>query len=898
MIKNKKSHHLINYVMVFLMLVSGSVAAKAPAAGTIIKNQATATYKDSAGIQQTATSNLVETVIQQVGAFELVQDGQSRFGIAGQQTTFPHVLTNTGNGEDSFVLSVANLGADNFDFTDITIYADQNQDGIADNLTPITNTGTLAADEAFYFVVKATVPLAQTDTQTAQLTVTGTSEFPGGPTKTNTDKVIITDKAVIEVTKSMSAESGYADTDTYTVTLTYNNPSTTEAKNVTLIDKLPDGLVYVAGSGEWSVTGAGTPLTDDGVDSQGTTQTVTYCAYDSACPAGASQVTAVVASVVPGDSGTISFQVKIAAGQNASVLLNTGKFSYNNSDIVIPEQNTNQVPLQVLSQSLVIANASSTDSASADDIVDVASAGLGATVAFENVIWNLGNSTDTFDISMDETYVDGVSFPEGTTFALYHSDGFTPLLDTDNSSVVDTGPLDPNTNFVVVLKATLPMTASTGDNSGNGYSITKTATSALDPTISDSVTDRLGTIIGSSVDLTNVAPFGGAGVKGEGPSDGGGDPISQLILAPGGSGVFVLYVNNTSTIADSFDLAFSSTVTPAFAPGTVPAGWKVAFHADAGAQNCSTLGPVISNTATIAGGGNKLVCASITLPVDAAFDGTEVSIYFRALSALTGAQDIKHDSVYMTADQQLVLEPDHRSQVEPGNSVIYTHQLNNPGNTEFIDITFSSVDSLQTEGWTSVLYEDSNKNGKLDATDEPAGTYSLDPAESMLIFAKVFAPANTPYNKTNVTDITASGTTYAGGLATETVTVSVSAQNMTITSKSNMKIVKLQAPDVNCNGVVDTNKSYGFDAFQAQPGTCVLYQLTATNASAEASHNVRINDSIPEFTGHSTTGSLPSISSGTIVQKPSEGGSGLVIGNAGTVESGESVTLVFGVRID
>lgn len=891
MIKNKKSHHLINYVMVFLMLVSGSVAAKAPAAGTIIKNQATATYKDSAGIQQTATSNLVETVIQQVAAFELAQDGQSRFGIAGQQTTFPHVLTNTGNGEDSFALSVADLGGDDFNFTDVTLYADQNQDGVADNLTPITNTGTLAADEAFYFVVKATAPITQTNTQSAQLTVTGTSAFSNAVTRTNTDTLIITDKAVIEVTKSMSAESGYADTDTYTVTLTYNNPSTVEATNVTLIDALPDGLVYVEGSGEWSVTGAGTPLTDADTDSQGTTQTVTYCAYDATCP-GPDQVTAVVASVVPGDSGTISFQVKIAAGQDASVLLNTGRFSYNNSDVNIAEQDTNQVPLQVLTQPLVIANASSTDSASADDIVEVASAGLGATVAFENVIWNLGNSIDTFDISIDETYVDGVSFPEGTTFALYHSDGFTPLLDTDNSSVVDTGPLDPNTNFVVVLKATLPMTASTGDNDGAGYSITKTATSVLDPNVSDSVTDRLGTIVGSSVDLTNVAALGGDGVKGEGAGP-ETDAQSKLIIAPGGSGVFVLYVNNTSTIADSFDLTFSSTVTPAYAPGSVPTNWRVAFHADAGAGNCSTLGPVISNTATIAGGSSKLVCAKITLPADAAFSNSEVSIYFRALSALTGAQDIKHDSVYMTADQQLVLEPNHRSQVEPGNSVVYTHRLNNPGNTIFTGITFSSADTV--DGWTSVLYEDSNDNGELDANDDPVSTYSLNPNGTMLIFAKVFAPANTPYNTTNLTNITASGTTDAGS----SVVVPVSVQDMTIVTKSSMKIVKLQAPDVNCDGEVDAGKAYGFDAFQAQPRTCVLYLLSATNSSAETSHNVHINDSIPEFTSHFTdSGALPRMTSGSIIQQPPEGGTGLVEGDAGQVASGETVNLTFGVRVD
>ena len=74
MIKNIKSRNLINYLMVFLILISSSVSAKAPAAGTIIKNQASATYKDSSGIAQTTTSNLVETVIQQVGAFILEKD--------------------------------------------------------------------------------------------------------------------------------------------------------------------------------------------------------------------------------------------------------------------------------------------------------------------------------------------------------------------------------------------------------------------------------------------------------------------------------------------------------------------------------------------------------------------------------------------------------------------------------------------------------------------------------------------------------------------------------------------------------------------------------------------------------------------------------------------------------
>ena len=131
--------------MVFLILILSSVSAQAPAAGTVIKNQATATYKDSSGIEQTTTSNIVETVVQQVGAFILEQD-QSRYGIEGQVVSFPHVLTNTGNGNDSFALTAIDiLSTDAYDFDNISIYPDVNQDGVADSNVPITSTGVLAS---------------------------------------------------------------------------------------------------------------------------------------------------------------------------------------------------------------------------------------------------------------------------------------------------------------------------------------------------------------------------------------------------------------------------------------------------------------------------------------------------------------------------------------------------------------------------------------------------------------------------------------------------------------------------------------------------------------------------------------------------------------------------------
>ena len=910
MIKTRKSRNLINYLMVFLILTTSSVLAKAPAAGTIIKNQATATYKDSSGIEQTTTSNLVETVVQQVGAFILEQD-QSRYGIEGQVVNFPHVLTNTGNDNDSFALATANIsGTDAYDFDDINIYPDVNQDGIADSNVPITDTGIIAGGEAFYFVVSATIPVGVSDTDVGALTIQGTSAFVVqdninngvtpttlGATQTNTDQAIVSDKAVINVTKSISSNSSQAGSGPYTVTLTYSNPSTDDATDVTLVDALPAGMTYVPTSGRWSLTGAGVMLTDnDKTDTHGTTgETIVYCAYNADCTGlpeatqdadavSTNQVTAIIGTVISGGSGTVSFSVMLDANLSASTLVNTGEFSYNNGTTVIGNQETNPAPIDIISQPGVVANGSTISNIDGtDEAVSQSTASLGSLVAFDNVIWNTGNDTDIFDISIDEV---SATFPTGTTFALYKSDGFTPLLDNDNSGEVDTGPVAAGSFYVVVLKARLPMSNSAVGTAG--YDVTKTATSSIDPDVSNSVTDHLDEITGSEVDLTNNAP--GAAAPGAGP---GPSATAQTVLniAPGSSGVFTLYVNNTSGVADSFDLTYSED--DPFVAGTLPANWAVSFHADGGVGDCSVLGAVVNNTAVIAPASSRLICAKVAIASGIDFNNAQVSIYFRAQSALTGASDVKHDAVFMTAAQKLILEPDNRAQVEPGNSVIYTHRLNNPGNTTYTNLTLSSTDTLVANGWTSVLYEDTNGDGVLGVGDLPVGTYTLSPGETKVIFAKVFAPANVPLGASNVTDVVATGSTNAGVVVVETV----SAQDVTTTSKSNMSIMKRQAPDIACDGSPDS--AFSFDAFQAQPNTCVMYSLTATNTSSGVAHNVRIDDSIPEFTSHVVVpGTIPNISSGTVTTSPVDGGTGLIGGSAGTVDSGESVTLIFGVRVE
>lgn len=279
-------------------LINWNTQAALPPAGTSIGNQASATYKDASGVERTATSNEAITIVQQVAAFTLTQDN-TKPGARGGQVIFPHTLQNTGNGTDTFALTVENLTGDNFDLTGVAIYADANGDGLPDSATPITSTGPLIAGGVFKFVIVGTIPQTAVGGQQAQVRVTATSGFNGSVTAYNTDTAIVSENAVISVTKAMSANSGYSPSGPYTVTITYNNTGNNPATDITLMDVLQPGFVYVPGSARWSVSGS-TPLTDGaGGDPAG----INYD-FDVTAP---NRITAVIATLAPGQSGSLTF---------------------------------------------------------------------------------------------------------------------------------------------------------------------------------------------------------------------------------------------------------------------------------------------------------------------------------------------------------------------------------------------------------------------------------------------------------------------------------------------------------------------------------------------------------------------------------------------------------------
>ncbi len=844
---------------VFALAAAAGTALAAPPAGTTIGNQATATYQDAASNTYTVTSNPVTTVVQQVASLTLTADGV-RVAAPGGQAVFPHVLTNTGNGADDFSLAAVNLAGDDFDLSGLVLYVDADGNGVPDNFTPVTSTGPLTAGASFRFVAVGSVPGTQVSGDFANIRVNAASTFDPGQTAFNSDQVTVSTNAIINVTKAVSAPNGASPSGPYTYTLTYTNSGNAAATGVRLTDLIPAGMTYVPGSGRWSGTGA-TVLSDaDSTDTHGAGPTVRWDHNESTPGA----VTAIVSSVPSGQSGSITFEVMVNAGLAPQVINNAARFAYHDGAADVGPFFTNVAPFTV-DQSVSVTFTGQT----------VASALQGATVSFTNVLTNTGNGPDVFDITTG-----GSTFPAGAIVQLFQSDGVTPLTDSNGNLTPDVGPLAPGASYNVVLRVTLPASAT-----GGPFQVQKTATSATDPLARATATDVLTAITANTVDVTNNAPLPGAPGAGPGPE---GAFVDRQTVNPGATARFTLYVNNTSSQADAYDLA-ASTVSN-LAVITLPAGWTVTFR--------DAANTVITSTGPIAAGGSMLVYADVDVPAGQAGGNTE--LYFRALSPVSAAQDIIHDQVGVSVVRDLTLTPNNTAQVLPGGFVVYTHTLANNGNVLEGDgtgsaVTFTTADNQAS--WSSALYWDTNGSGVFDAGDlalaDLAGMGGLAPGATLRVFVQVFAPAGSPLGTINTTTITA---TTANVGYVDPVPPPAQAQDATTVINSQVTIVKRQALDAACDGTEDAAFTTLNLTTGAVPNACIRYEIVVTNTGTTPISGLVVNDATPANTVSSNAASA-STSQGSILV-PADGTSGPVTATLGALAPGASATVRFNVRIN
>lgn len=878
-----------------MLLLGPRPAHAAPLAGTVIGNTATATYNDAGGTARVATSNQVQTTVSQVKSFTLVADG-ARTAAPGQTVYYPHTITNTGNGTDTYTLqnlASTNFAGPNLPHSSLRFLGDNAgaPDTVAFTVTPPIGPG-----QQFRFWVAGTVPASAVNGNTAAITFNAVDTGANtAPTLTDTTTVAA---SVITVNKTLSLNQGTSPypvppaVGNILVTLSYTNSGTVAADNVTLTDVLPAGMTYVANSGQWNAAA----LTDAaGGDPVG----INF-------QHNAGTVTAVITQVPGGFSGNVTFRVTIDAGRAPGFITNTA--TYTTQTQTTPASTS--ATYEVLRTAGVVANGSATSAVNGTtEPVTVATAAAGAVITFTNVIWNTGNAADTFVITSNSPG----TFPAGTTSTLLQSDGVTPLVANTTPSIpVHTGScpagfVTDNTagaqrcGYQVVLRVQLPAGAAA---TATASTITLTVASSLDNTKTDTVQDVLSAITGNTVDLTSgtgrtdstpagTAASGNAATTGFGAT--GATVVTTNTVTPSTTGTvtttFRVYVNNVSTINDTFNLSTTG----------VPAGWTVTYRVDGGAGNCSTTGAAITQ-AVVNANANVQVCAVVTLP---ATTSNQVApntypIGFVATSATNpGVNDTLTNAVTVNSVRSVTLQPPNTQQTFPGGSVTYTHVLTNLGNvTESVGFTAGTflADSRSGSGWTSAAYLDNGDNVFTGGTDDGAaqalpgaGPVSLAPGASRTIYVRVFAPPGaTSADPANVTTLTATYNTSSTATTTDTTSVT-----------DGLLLTKSQRT-VNCDGTGAGTYSTAPIAASAltAPGRCLQYQIVGQNTTAGSLANVVISDGIPANTTHNVSGTCAATASTGSVTAPAHAATGTIAVNVGTMTTGSSVTISFCVRID
>lgn len=933
--------------------------AAPPPANTLIGNQAVAAYVDSAGIGQTSTSNLVQTSVQQVGSFLLdsfssptttVQN--TKTGAGGNTVYAPHVVTNTGNGTDTFTVSVTRGANGAGVFSAVEVFADANNDGLPDSTTALCSVATLGTctipaqtvagnGGTFPFVVAYTIPAGSTTPTTpfASGLVTATPGTPALYTAPNTsaadvDNVNLTTVAAFSATKSLTLPAVAATaaqvnwptaltsgprsslptcptaspvttsaTCQYTVyTLNYKNTGGA-AGAFYIQDTLPSGFTYVTGSAVWSSAG-GQALTE-------AAGAETVAGIDFA-QAGQS-LAARIASVGVNVSGTISFIVRVDNDATVGTATTTNTATYDPLTTAnltaVPATagtaTTNPSAFTVTATASVVAGSATgtavgsldgtpgTPNGTAFDLNTVATITSGGSAKFTQRLFNTGNADDTFNLTTT-----GSTFPAGSVFTFFAADGVTPLLDTNGDGVEDSGSVAAGGSTTIVMQVTIPV--ATPAAVGVNYTVVVRGTSVADATKFDASRNTVTSVVGALVDLTNTAAGTGVGTVANGDLGVGPSPLPTTTRStPAGTTTsFSLFVKNNDTGSLTYNLAASQS---ASFPGSLPTGWTVTFGTVAG---CAA--PI--TTTTVAAGAQSAIFACVTPPVTQSAGTT--NIYFKVTSttnASTGVivSDTKLDAVTVTAANTFgaTLTPDNNGQVAPGGTVVYAHTLNATGAQACGTYTLNATQSQSASGWTYALFIDVNGNGQIDATDTPvvAGT-TINPAllvgAPQKILVRVFAPGGAVPSIQDTVVVTATFATAGGGTCGP-----VSATDISTVVMGQIRVIKTQALDATCDGIADTAFSAALIA-NAKPGQCVIYKVIATNEGTAIITNLTINDAVPNYT--SLTGATqPAAPAGCVKSAAVSGtpvyastGSTVSCGTATTVPPSGTLELNFAVKIN
>ncbi|WP_228147473.1 DUF11 domain-containing protein [Acinetobacter sp. ANC 3813] len=368
---------------------------------------------------------------------------------------------------------------------------------------------------------------------------------------------------------------------------------------------------------------------------------------------------------------------------------------------------------------------------------------------------------------------------------------------------------------------------------------------------------------------------------------------------------FPLTIQNYSNSAQDYQLYASSTaVTPVLSAGDNSAlvsssitpftsGLKVDFFQLASAQcKAGSSGQQITQM-NVAANQTAFVCAVITVLPSAS---ASTNIWFAIESLQTGLGDVILDAVTSDHLQQRLMElvNDQSAQINVGGTYVFSHRLINQGVIEEKGVKLN-LTPVRADDFLYSLFEDSNKNGVLDAADTAISTQSFNilAKAELALLVKVQAPANALNGMSSQVKLSATPDNTGQKTA-----LAVLSNTDTITVGSNqLKVVKTQFKRAACSSITADgvkNAVYSTQSATLSAADCLIYRISVTNLGDSKLSNVAVNDMYPAYTMPWKSGAvLPLTSSGEAVQD--DGSKVKTVFS--TLLPAEEKSLYFGIRM-
>jgi uncharacterized repeat protein (TIGR01451 family) len=837
-------------VIISMLLVCGTpvLAASYTPAGTLIRNQASATFLDAALVAQTALSNEVITTVLPIYGVTVTPNGadgggQARNGTAGSIVYLPYLLTNAGNDNDKYTITLAN-GTTTFTPQNPAVYEDTNGNGEVDPgdvlITLGGQTRSLSHDEQITLILTYSVPAGATAGQKASVNLKATS-FADTDRKDedNFGTVTVVSDAVVTATKSVTPRDISAGAQvTYTIGGTNTGSKASKGAlvsnvsisgalanryGVLIYDTLPSGQTFnsmVAKAPADAVvvyesTEAAGAWTDNLLDNANRVTPVTkFALFIPASPNAAG--TEILA---PGQAYQLRVRVDVAATQAAGSYTNTAHAKYaNNSGTEQPIVDSNPAILNVGggdNQTVLAALGpqNSPEASELNDPADVSTSDAnrpaGSFVTYTVTLKNGGNGTDTFNLNVVSN---GIT-TTGSTVQFLRPDGTTALADSNSDGLPDSGPLAAGATTDLVVKVFIPAAAPTN---ANNIDVQIRARSVSDTTKTNNTILRVAGILGAGALLGNHN-----GVVGTVSTD----QVTKT-TSPGNFVDFPLDVVNNGGSRDTYKLR-----------STLPSGFLITYYMDSNANgvlDASEQLP-IADTGVIVPGSEVNLIARVTVPSGTAAGNNNV--VFTAASTNDPSKVSSQTNVVAVVTVRGVTVQPNRSGIGiPGGTVTFRHTVLNTGT---LADSFALTVTNSIQGW-NVRFQDTNGNPIV-------ATATLQPGDSEEIAVVRFVPDNQPINTVEQFQVVATGTVVnAVPVPTGTALDTISVIN------GNLELTKSVA-----NETTPANGTNG------KPGETMVYTVTYRNLGNAAITSVMIFDAIPfntQYVALSKTGTNPAFS--------------------------------------